>query len=215
MDLLNLLDKNIKNSFLKKVFFANTFFNALAPNIHSYYNIITNTDNGGDEYMKKLSKLFELVEKESIIIEETNINHSNTKGLYLNIPGFPPTIFIDKSIINDRCRLISILSEELGHHFTTLGNLPQRSRSYSEKLQKNKKEKQAKYWAANFLISDEDFAKALCNCISTPCDICDCFNITDEILQYKIYSIVIDEKRYSKIKSILKKNEVAYEACCI
>lgn len=165
--------------------------------------------------MKKLRHLFQIIERENILIEETEIKYNNTKGMYINIPGFPPTILIDKSVINDRCKFLSILSEELGHHFTTFGNLPQKSKSYSEKLQKNKKENQAKFWAANFLISDEDFVQALCNCISTPCDICDCFDITDEILQHKIYSIIIDEKRYSKIKTMLKNNEVAYEACCI
>lgn len=165
--------------------------------------------------MKKLIQLFEVIEKENILIEEIDIKYNNIKGMYLNIPDFPPTILIDKSVISNRCKFISILSEELGHHFTTLGNLPQKSKSYSERLQKNKKERQAKLWAANFLISDEDFIQALCNCISTHSDICDCFNITNEILQYKIYSIIVDEKRYSKIKDTLKRKEVPYEACCI
>lgn len=38
---------------------------------------------------------------------------------------------------------------------------------------KNKQEHKAKSWAANFLISDDEFLQALCNCISTPCEICD------------------------------------------
>ncbi len=165
--------------------------------------------------MKKLKDIFEIIERENILIEERKIYYSDNKGLYINVPDIPPTIFIDKSIVNNRCQYLSILSEELGHHFTTFQNLPKKSKTYSEKLQKNKKEKQAKFWAANFLVSDEEFVQALCNCISNPCDICDFFNITDEILQLKIYSIVLDENRYKKIKDTLRKKEVAYEVCAI
>lgn len=78
---------------------------------------------------------------------------------------------------------------------------------------KNKQEHKAKSWAANFLVSDDEFLQALCDCISTPFEICDLFNITDEMLQYKIHSIVIDESRYNHIRSALKKKEVPYNNC--
>lgn len=165
--------------------------------------------------MKKLEELFEIIEKENIIYAETNIRYENSKGIYITIPDIPPTIGISKSIVNDRCKYLSILAEELGHHFTSIGNLTIESKNYSEKLQKAKKENKAKTWAANFLISDEDFVHALYNCISTTCDICDCFNVTNEILQYKILSIIHDEVKYNNIKENLKEKEVAYEACCI
>ncbi|WP_077846192.1 Zn peptidase [Clostridium puniceum] len=165
--------------------------------------------------MRKLIKIFEIIEKENINIEETTIRYNDNKGIYINIRGIPPTILIDKSIINYRCKYASIISEELGHHFTTLGNLPQKSKSYSEKLQKNKKENRAKSWAANFLISDEDFVQALYNCISTPYDMCDCFNVTNEILEYKILSIIHDEVKYNNIKNNFREKEIPYETCCI
>lgn len=165
--------------------------------------------------MKKLKNIFELIEKENIILEETIIRYNNTKGIYLNISDAFPTIFIDKTIIHDRCKYISILSEELGHHFTTSKNLTINSKTYSEKLQKNKEENKAKLWAANFIVSDEEFVQALCNCISTKCDLCDYFNMTNELLQYKIYSIILNENRYNSIRSTLFQREIPYESCAI
>lgn len=165
--------------------------------------------------MKKLNHIFKIIERENIILEETNIQYKDTKGIYFNIPGIPPTIGIARSIVNDRCLYMSILSEELGHHFTTLGDLTVKSTTYTEKLEKNKKEIKAKLWAADFLISDEEFVQALYNCISNPCDMCDHFNVTSEILQCKILSIINDEIKYNNIKNNFKEKEIPYEACCI
>lgn len=163
--------------------------------------------------MKKLKELFQTIEKENIIFEEINIKYNNSSGIYLNIPNIPPTIGISKFLLNNRCKYISVLAEELGHHFTSLGNLTIESKNYSEKLMKNKQEHKAKSWAANFLVSDDEFLQALCNCISTSFEICDFFDITNEMLQYKIHSITVDENRYKRIRSALMKKEVSYNSC--
>ena len=163
--------------------------------------------------MRKLNEFFCIIEKEKIYLEERNLNQYLFNGIYFKAPDLPPVIIVEKSIVNDRCKYISILAEELGHHFTSLGNLTIESKNYSEKLMKNKQEHKAKSWAANFLISDDEFLQALCNCISTPCEICDFFNITNEMLQYKIHSIVVDENRYNHIRSALKRKEVPYNSC--
>ncbi|AGF54766.1 Zn peptidase [Clostridium phage HM T] len=163
--------------------------------------------------MRKLNEIFCIIEKEKIYLEERNLNQSSFNGIYIKAPDFPPVILVEKSIINDRCKYISVLAEELGHHYTSVGNLTITSRNYSEKLMKNKQEHRAKSWAANFLVSDEEFEQALCNCISNPSDICDSFNMTHEMLKYKIHSIVLDENRYKRIRSALMKKEVSYNSC--
>ncbi len=165
--------------------------------------------------MKKLKELFQIIEIENIIFEEISTKHDSSPGIYLNAPGIPPTIGISKSILDNKCKYLSVLAEELGHHFTSLGNLTITSKNYSEKLIKNKQEYKAKSWATNFLISDDEFIQALYDCISTPCDMCEHFNVTDEILKYKIASIIHDEAKYYKILSDFKKREIPYEACCI
>lgn len=163
--------------------------------------------------MRKLNEIFCMIDKEKIHLEEGNLNQYSFNGIYLKVPDLPPIIVVEKSIINDRCAYISILAEELGHYFTSLGNLTITSKNYSEKLMKNKQEHRAKSWAANFLISDDEFLQALCNCISTSFEICDFFNITNEMLHYKIHSITVDENRYKRIRSALMKKEVSYNSC--
>lgn len=165
--------------------------------------------------MKNLKDIFEIIDKENIIIEEVDIRFKNTSGIYLNLPNIGPVININLSIIHNRCKYLSVIAEELGHHFTTIGNLTTKSKNYSEKLQKEKKENKAKLWAAEFLISDEEFVQALYNCISTQFDMCDYFNVTNEILKFKIRSIINDEVKYNSIRSNLRQKETQYNSCCI
>lgn len=165
--------------------------------------------------MDKLNIILNIIDKEKIVLEEFDFKNIGVKGLYYKENNLPPVIAIDKAIVLYKSWYISILCEELGHHFTTQGNLLKQSSNYYDKLIKNKKENLAKKWAANFLISDEEFVQALCNNISSRYDLCNYFNVTEEILQYKIASILNDEDRYKKIKEKLKCKEVQYEACAI
>lgn len=165
--------------------------------------------------MEKISDIFNVVEKENIIYEERNLSNLKSKGIYLKLDGIPPIIAVDKSIINNYNMYICILSEELGHHFTTYGNLLNPSRDYMDKLIKHKKEYMARKWAANFLITDEEFINALNKCISSKFEMAEFFDVTDELLEYKILSIVHDEDKYFKIKNDFKLKEVQYEACNI
>nr|WP_300383455.1 Zn peptidase [Clostridium sp.] len=135
--------------------------------------------------------------------------------MYVKLNDFPPIIALDKSIFSYRSLFLSILVEELGHHFTTQGNLLKESHSYSDKLFKNKKESLAKKWAANFLISDDEFVQALNRCASNSFDMCDYFNVTNEILQYKIFSILNDKDKYNKIRNDFIKKDFQYGSCCL
>lgn len=165
--------------------------------------------------MDKINIVFNIINTQNIIIEETNFKNSKAKGLYLKLNDFPPIIALDKSILSYRSLFLSILAEELGHHFTTQGDLLKDSNSYSDKLIKNKKENLAKKWASNFLISDEEFVQALNSCISNHFDLCDYFDVTEEILNYKILSIMHDEIKYKSIVNNFMLKEVQYHACNI
>ena len=87
--------------------------------------------------------------------------------------------------------------------------------TYSEELQKNKKEKNAKLWAANFLISDEEFVHALNSCISSINSMAEYFNVTEEIINYKILSITLNELKYINIRNNFKTREIPYNSCAI
>lgn len=165
--------------------------------------------------MKKLNTIFSIIEKEKIILEEIQINFSDSKGIYLKIPDIPPTICVDKSILSYSYIYISILAEELGHHFTTNGDLTVKSKNYSEQLYKNKKERLAKIWGTNFLISDDEFVQALNNCISTIDEMAEYFHVTREVIHYKISSIISNELKYINIRNNFMTREIPYNSCAI
>jgi len=100
--------------------------------------------------MNKLNNIFKIIDNENIILEETNLNHTYLKGIYFSIPGIPPRIGIKKSIISYSFIYISVLAEELGHHFTTSGNLLDDSNNYFEELQKIRKRKKLNYGLLTF-----------------------------------------------------------------
>lgn len=165
--------------------------------------------------MKNIENIFDIIEKENIIYEERKLSNLKSKGLYLKIHEIAPIIAIDNSIINNTSIYISILSEELGHHFTTCGNLLEPSKSYVDKLIKHKKENIAKKWAANFLIPDEDFVAALNKCVASKFEMAEYFDVTNELLEYKILSIVHDENKYKSIKEDFMSKEIQYNQCTV
>lgn len=164
--------------------------------------------------MKSIEDIYKLIEKENIIYEEKNLSKINSKGIYIQVDGLS-VIAIDSSILNGNCTYISIMAEELGHHFTTTGNLIEPSKNYMEKIIKSKKELLARKWAANYLISDEEFVQAILNCINNKDDFCNYFNITYEVLENKIRAIALNEEKFNLIKSKLREYEVQFNSCTI
>ena len=165
--------------------------------------------------MKKENLIFYIINKEHIILEELKINTIDIDGIYIKLTSIPPTIAIKTSLQNNSKKYISILSEELGHHFTTTGDLTIKSKNYSEKLYKNKKERKAKIWAANFLISDSEFVQALNSCIISIPEMAEHFQVTEEIINYKISSIISDEIKYMNIRTAFMLKDIPYNSCVI
>lgn len=159
--------------------------------------------------MRKTKDVITVIENEKIILEEINI--PNTNGIYLKLPNINPVIGIAKYIIYDTSLYRSTLAEELGHHFTTFGDLV----NSKDITYVNKLEFKAKLWASNFLISDADFVQALDSCITNKFDLCDYFNVTEETLDYKLKSILSNEERYNSLRSYFICKEIQYETCCI
>lgn len=161
--------------------------------------------------MKKNLDLIQMIELEKINLDE-NLKIPNILGIYINIPGINPTIGIKRDLNNTK-EYCSILAEEIGHHFKTINNLIIKNDSYIKKILIQKEEFKARLWAANFLISDEEFVQAILNCINNKYELSEKFDVTEDIINYKILSICIDENKYNDIKNKLKMHEVAYSAC--
>ena len=165
--------------------------------------------------MKNLFKIFNLISSEQIILEEFDSSSNQLDGIYFKVPDIPPTIGINRNIVSDSKKYLSTLGEELGHHFTTSANLLVDSKDYQGKLIKNKIEIKAKIWAADFLISDDEFVQALNRCVKNIYEMSEEFNVTEELIQYKIHSILIDELKYKKIHDDFIKREIPYYSCSI
>lgn len=163
--------------------------------------------------MKNLTDIYNLIEKENIILDEINFKQNNIEGIYFKVPGLSPTIGINKNIVSDTRKYISILAEELGHHFTSIGDLSAECITYTQKINKSRQEKRARIWAANYLISDKEINGAILQNIGNIYDLAIHFNVTEEIIKYKLLSIYLKEDKYNNIKLSIKDKEVTYDCC--
>lgn len=114
--------------------------------IHSFYRGIS---------MNKLDALLDLANNEEIEIYYTDKIADDIKGLYINRQGLK-IISLLNSLKQNNAKLIEILAEELGHHFTSVGNYVSSKNSYKNKILIDKTENKALKWACEFLITEEE-----------------------------------------------------------
>ncbi|MCX0376159.1 ImmA/IrrE family metallo-endopeptidase [Clostridium perfringens] len=165
--------------------------------------------------MKSLSDIYSLIEDENIELEEVYFKSSNIEGIYFKVSGMNPIIGIHKKLLTDTRKYISVLAEELGHHFTSSGNLASECITYSDKINRSKQEKKARIWAANYLISDEEIIGALLHLSGTLNGLALHFNVTEEIIKYKLLSIYLKEDKFRISKSMIMEDEIIYNSCSV
>ncbi|TBX17487.1 Zn peptidase [Clostridium perfringens] len=165
--------------------------------------------------MKSLVDIYNLINDEDIILEEVNFKSPSIGGIYFKVSGMNPIIGIHKNLLTDARKYISVLAEELGHHFTSLGNLTSECITYSDKLNKSKQEKRARIWASNFLISDNEIIGAILQNINTIYGLSLHFNVTEEIIKYKLLSIYLKEDKFKISKLMIMEDEIIYNSCSV
>lgn len=131
-----------------------------------------------------LFQLFNLAEKHGIVIEYWDFTHP-IKALSIREEGLPPIIGLSKSLLENSAEHNSYLAEELGHHIVgrNCGNAT-KLKSYRDKLLTSWEENKALKWAANFLISDEEFIRAQKEGLNI-FEMCELFNATEKIIKTK------------------------------
>lgn len=72
--------------------------------------------------MDKLEKFLQVVSYENIILHYDNSLPYQLEGLHVNIKDVGPAIFLLNNLKQNKSRHVEILGEELGHHFTSLGD---------------------------------------------------------------------------------------------
>lgn len=76
-----------------------------------------------------------------------------SNGISILAPGQSPVIGLAKTLSANRAHFRTVLAEELGHHFTTVGDqFPKTFFHYADRLMISKEEYKALKWAAEFLI---------------------------------------------------------------
>lgn len=109
--------------------------------------------------MDKLERLLTICREQKINLDIVSISDS-LLGLYVKLDGIPPTIAINKCIVNDKLKYIEVLAEELGHHFTMVGDFSGVLTHYKDRLLLNKIEQKALRWACDTLMPVEELLEA-------------------------------------------------------
>lgn len=99
--------------------------------------------------MNKLEQLEELSDQNNVSVIDFDLTDTNIKGLYCD-----NHIALNKDIKTVKEKTC-VLAEELGHHFTSVGNIV----DYNN-LSNSKQEHQARVWAYNNLIGLQGLIKA-------------------------------------------------------
>ncbi len=135
--------------------------------------------------MDKLEKLLQIVSDENIILHYDDSLPYQLEGLYVNIKDVGPAIFLLKKLKQNRHRHIEILGEELGHHFTSVGDSICNASIYRDRLNILKCEKQATDWSTNYIVTNKELAKALEHGCNSFYEISEFLNVNEHIVRDK------------------------------
>lgn len=141
-----------------------------------------------------MRSLLELAEKENILIEDFDFQGSFL-GLYIKYPGHIPIILLDKRLPYCSPLTRCVLAEEIGHHFTMLGDSVRQRANYIDRLKVSKIEKAALKWAGKFLIPDEDLYKTLKRGQPSIYELAQNFNVTEDFIRTRLQ--IFKEEEYA------------------
>lgn len=118
-------------------------------------------------------ELLQMIEDENIELVETNMTGRN-KGFYID-----KTIFIDRKMtsIEKKCTL----AEELGHHFTTVGDITDQT-----KVENRKQERIARKWGYERTVPISDLAEAINYKVRSRYEMAEYLEVTEEYLEEAI-----------------------------
>lgn len=131
--------------------------------------------------LSKLDKLLGIAEQENIIIDYVSFS-SNINGLYYREEDMPPIIGINENIVSNTKLFSCVLAEELGHHFTTVGDTTAECYCYADRLVVNKKETVALKWATEFLMPLYEIIDVIRSRGNSFSSIADKLQVTDQFL---------------------------------
>ena len=135
-----------------------------------------------------MERLLQLADEQKIILERSYL-YPPIDAFYFHEPGTRPVITIGTHISDSRLLRV-ILAHELGHHFTSAGDMIHEHRCYSDVLTTSKAERTAAKWAAEFLMPQSELAAVIGSGLRDKCEIAEHFGVTEELAEYRVRTLL-------------------------
>lgn len=139
--------------------------------------------------------------EEELIIDDTTDIPPDIKGFY-TAKGKSSIILLSKNLqtVNEK---VCILAEEIGHHYTTVGDITDMS-----KVENRRQEEKARRWAAKRVASLKDFINAFEAGCRTREEFAEYISITEEFLDWALNYY---HKKYGLMTTVDKRYIVYFQ----
>lgn len=133
-----------------------------------------------------MQRLLEIATAESITIEYRALP-KGLNGFYIWEAGFPPYIALSYSLASNYRLHRCVFAEELGHHFTSVGQrFSQKHHSLQDRITIDKVEYKAIRWAANHLVPEDGLLDAIRDGLCELWELAEEFDVTEEMMRFRM-----------------------------
>ncbi len=134
-----------------------------------------------------MDAMLALAEERFIKVHYSNNLGNGIDGIYIEERGIPPIIGINKRILSNTRYTRCVFAEELGHHFTTVGDhVPKEFYCYAQRVVIDREEYKAMRWATNYLIPENDLLDCLRDGLYEIWELAEHFRVTDDFMRFRI-----------------------------
>ncbi len=143
--------------------------------------------------MTKFEQLLDIAEKENIIIKFVDeIPEVFAEALYISKFGIR-MILMANILKSNTIRMTEVLAEELGHHFTSMGDNIE-PKNYFDKVNIDKCEAKALRWACNFLVPKDELIDELRKRPASIDELADGLSVSRDILMQSFYYLSLNNE---------------------
>lgn len=133
----------------------------------------------------KLKQLYDIADVENITINYFPLVDP-IFGVYFSSKETGPIIGINSKIQNDEDQLMIVLAEELGHHFTSVGDFVGPLYHIANRIHLSKIEEDALRWTCDTLVPTEELISCIKNSTDTLNDVSKRLHVSKKILHEKL-----------------------------
>jgi len=132
-----------------------------------------------------MQELLLLAEENGVVVETAQLVPP-VDAFYFSEPGCNPVITIGRHVEDKRLARV-ILAHELGHHFTTAGDMiAQRYMCYRERLTHGRAEFLATRWATDYLLPWDKLTDAARQGVVEHWQIAEYFGVTEKLVRFRL-----------------------------